>query len=110
MTQQTQQLTGAATASGARTRWWRDAVIYQVYVRSFADSDGDGIGDLRGIEERLPYLAELGADAVWLTPFYASPQADGAMTSPTTGSLTRCSGRCPTPSRCCAPRTGWGCG
>ncbi|MFJ3693136.1 alpha-amylase family glycosyl hydrolase [Streptomyces sp. NPDC090052] len=77
MTQQTQQLTGAATASGARTRWWRDAVIYQVYVRSFADSDGDGIGDLRGIEERLPYLAELGADAVWLTPFYASPQADG---------------------------------
>ncbi|WP_405781293.1 glycoside hydrolase family 13 protein [Streptomyces sp. NBC_00859] len=73
----TQQLTGAATASGTRTRWWRDAVIYQVYVRSFADSDGDGIGDLRGIEERLPYLAELGADAVWLTPFYASPQADG---------------------------------
>ncbi|MGP4001957.1 glycoside hydrolase family 13 protein [Streptomyces sp. 8N706] len=57
--------------------WWRSAVIYQVYVRSFADSDGDGIGDLRGIRERLPYLAELGADAVWLTPFYASPQADG---------------------------------
>ncbi|MFI1965406.1 alpha-amylase family glycosyl hydrolase [Streptomyces pathocidini] len=57
--------------------WWRDAVIYQVYVRSFADSDGDGIGDLRGIRERLPYLAELGVDAVWLTPFYASPQADG---------------------------------
>ncbi|MEV4923651.1 glycoside hydrolase family 13 protein [Streptomyces roseoverticillatus] len=57
--------------------WWRSAVIYQVYVRSFADSDGDGIGDLRGIRERLPYLAELGVDAVWLTPFYASPQADG---------------------------------
>lgn len=57
--------------------WWRDAVIYQVYVRSFADSDGDGIGDLRGIRERLPYLADLGMDAVWLTPFYASPQADG---------------------------------
>ncbi|MEV6317179.1 glycoside hydrolase family 13 protein [Streptomyces sp. NPDC051776] len=57
--------------------WWRDAVIYQVYVRSFADSDGDGIGDLRGIRDRLPYLAELGVDAVWLTPFYASPQADG---------------------------------
>jgi alpha-glucosidase len=57
--------------------WWRSAVIYQVYVRSFADSDGDGIGDLRGIRERLPYLADLGADAVWLTPFYASPQADG---------------------------------
>jgi alpha-glucosidase len=57
--------------------WWRDAVIYQVYVRSFADSDGDGIGDLRGVRERLPYLAGLGVDAVWLTPFYASPQADG---------------------------------
>ncbi|MFF0448357.1 glycoside hydrolase family 13 protein [Streptomyces sp. NPDC004609] len=57
--------------------WWRDAVIYQVYVRSFADSDGDGIGDLRGVRDRLPYLADLGVDAVWLTPFYASPQADG---------------------------------
>ncbi|MFI1826942.1 glycoside hydrolase family 13 protein [Streptomyces sp. NPDC020412] len=57
--------------------WWRDAVIYQVYVRSFADSDGDGIGDLRGVRERLPHLADLGVDAVWLTPFYASPQADG---------------------------------
>ncbi|KRV46706.1 alpha-glucosidase [Wenjunlia vitaminophila] len=59
------------------TRWWRSAVIYQVYVRSFADSDGDGVGDLRGVTSRLPYLAELGVDAVWLTPFYASPQADG---------------------------------
>ncbi|MGP9021150.1 glycoside hydrolase family 13 protein [Streptomyces sp. BR1] len=57
--------------------WWRDAVIYQVYVRSFADGDGDGIGDLPGIRARLPHLAALGADAVWLTPFYASPQADG---------------------------------
>ncbi|MEU3406915.1 glycoside hydrolase family 13 protein [Streptomyces sp. NPDC006670] len=57
--------------------WWRDAVIYQVYVRSFADSDGDGIGDLRGVRERLPHLARLGVDAVWLTPFYVSPQADG---------------------------------
>ncbi|MHC5700730.1 glycoside hydrolase family 13 protein [Streptomyces tirandamycinicus] len=57
--------------------WWRDAVIYQVYVRSFADADGDGIGDLRGIRDRLPHLSGLGVDAVWLTPFYASPQADG---------------------------------
>ncbi|MER5885179.1 alpha-amylase family glycosyl hydrolase [Streptomyces sp. NPDC001941] len=64
---------GAAPAAG----WWRDAVIYQVYVRSFADGDGDGVGDLRGARARLPYLADLGADAVWLTPFYASPQADG---------------------------------
>ncbi|WP_016906823.1 glycoside hydrolase family 13 protein [Streptomyces xiaopingdaonensis] len=57
--------------------WWRDAVIYQVYPRSFADADGDGMGDLPGIRARLPYLAELGVDAVWLSPFYASPQADG---------------------------------
>ncbi|WP_336446406.1 glycoside hydrolase family 13 protein [Mangrovactinospora gilvigrisea] len=56
--------------------WWRDAVIYQVYPRSFADSDGDGTGDLPGIRARLPHLAELGVDAVWLSPFYASPQAD----------------------------------
>jgi alpha-glucosidase len=56
--------------------WWRGAVIYQVYPRSFADSDGDGVGDLPGIRARLPYLKRLGVDAVWLSPFYASPQAD----------------------------------
>jgi alpha-glucosidase len=57
--------------------WWRSAVVYQVYVRSFADSDGDGTGDLQGIRERLPYLRELGVDALWLTPFYTSPMIDG---------------------------------
>lgn len=57
--------------------WWRSAVVYQVYVRSFADSDGDGIGDLQGIRERLPYLLELGVDALWLTPFFTSPMIDG---------------------------------
>lgn len=57
--------------------WWRTAAIYQVYIRSFADSDGDGIGDLRGIRSRLPYLRDLGVDAVWVTPFYPSPMADG---------------------------------
>lgn len=56
--------------------WWRDAVIYEVYVRSFADGDGNGVGDLPGIRSRLPYLAELGVDALWMTPFYPSPQAD----------------------------------
>ncbi|WP_033270765.1 glycoside hydrolase family 13 protein [Streptomyces lydicus] len=58
------------------TDWWRDAVIYQVYPRSFADGNGDGMGDLAGIRSRLPYLRDLGVDAVWLSPFYASPQAD----------------------------------
>jgi alpha-glucosidase len=58
------------------TEWWRDAVVYEIYVRSFADSDGDGLGDLPGIRARLPYLRELGVDAIWLTPFYPSPGAD----------------------------------
>ncbi|MGN9807877.1 glycoside hydrolase family 13 protein [Micromonospora sp. BQ11] len=57
--------------------WWRSAVVYQVYVRSFADSNSDGIGDLQGIRERLPYLRDLGVDALWLTPFYTSPMVDG---------------------------------
>ncbi|WP_433379295.1 glycoside hydrolase family 13 protein [Actinoplanes sp. CA-142083] len=56
--------------------WWRRSVIYQVYVRSFADSDGDGIGDLPGVRSRLPYLRDLGVDALWINPFYPSPQAD----------------------------------
>lgn len=56
--------------------WWRHAVIYQIYPRSFADSDGDGIGDLQGIRDRMSYLARLGVDAIWLSPFYRSPQAD----------------------------------
>jgi alpha-glucosidase len=56
--------------------WWRHAVIYQVYPRSWADADGDGMGDLPGITARLPHLASLGVDAVWLSPFYRSPQAD----------------------------------
>jgi alpha-glucosidase len=57
-------------------QWWRDAVIYQVYPRSWADGDGDGIGDLPGITSRLDHLASLGVDAVWLSPFYVSPQHD----------------------------------
>ncbi len=57
--------------------WWEDAVVYQVYPRSFADADGDGVGDLPGLRSRLGYLADLSVDAVWLTPFYPSPLADG---------------------------------
>ena len=56
--------------------WWASAVVYQIYPRSFADANGDGMGDLRGVTARLPYLKELGVDAVWLSPFYKSPQAD----------------------------------
>ncbi|MBX3570692.1 MAG: alpha glucosidase [Rhizobiaceae bacterium] len=56
--------------------WWRGAVIYQIYPRSYQDSDGDGIGDLRGIIRRLPYIAELGAEAIWISPFCKSPMKD----------------------------------
>ncbi|WP_298580893.1 alpha-glucosidase [uncultured Luteimonas sp.] len=58
------------------TEWWRGAVIYQVYPRSFKDTDGDGVGDLPGIVERLDYIASLGVDAIWISPFFRSPMAD----------------------------------
>lgn len=57
--------------------WWKQAVIYQIYPRSFSDSTGSGIGDLRGIAERMGYLGSLGVDAIWLSPFYPSQLADG---------------------------------
>jgi alpha-glucosidase len=60
-----------------RRPWWRTAVVYEVYVRSFADSDRDGVGDVNGLRGRLPYLADLGVDALWVTPWYPSPMADG---------------------------------
>jgi len=56
--------------------WWHSAAIYQIYPRSFRDANGDGLGDLNGVEEKLPYLKELGVDAIWLSPFYPSPQHD----------------------------------
>src|SRR5438874_2024878 len=58
------------------TPWWQTAVIYQIYPRSFQDSNGDGIGDLAGIMSRLDYVAGLGVDAIWISPFYPSPMAD----------------------------------
>jgi alpha-glucosidase len=59
------------------TPWWRTAVMYEVYLRSFADGNADGIGDLPGLRERLPYLRDLGVDGIWITPWYPSPMADG---------------------------------
>jgi alpha-glucosidase len=56
--------------------WWRGAVIYQIYPRSFQDTTGDGVGDIKGITQRLPYIASLGVDAIWLSPFFTSPMAD----------------------------------
>lgn len=64
------------TSTAATTPWWRGAAIYQIYPRSFADSNGDGIGDLPGITARLDHVARLGVDAIWISPFYASPMAD----------------------------------
>ncbi len=62
--------------AGKTADWWRGAVIYQVYPRSFQDTNGDGLGDLKGITRRLPYIASLGVDAIWLSPFFKSPMAD----------------------------------
>ena len=58
------------------SEWWKNAVIYQIYPRSFMDSDGDGMGDIPGIERRLDYLKDLGIDIIWLSPVYNSPNVD----------------------------------
>ncbi|MDF7664486.1 glycoside hydrolase family 13 protein [Bifidobacterium sp. ESL0763] len=65
------------TANNTRDDWWKQAVVYQVYPRSFKDTDGDGIGDIAGVTEKMPYLQALGVDAIWLSPFYPSELADG---------------------------------
>ncbi len=64
------------THQRARHAWWASAVVYQIYIRSFSDGDSDGVGDIAGIRTRLPYLRDLGIDAIWITPWYLSPQAD----------------------------------
>ncbi|HMP93273.1 MAG TPA: alpha-amylase family glycosyl hydrolase, partial [Phnomibacter sp.] len=56
--------------------WWKNEIIYQIYTRSFKDSDGDGVGDLKGIIEKLDYIKDLGVTAVWLNPIYKSPNDD----------------------------------
>src|SRR5579875_82310 len=65
----------AATPTSDQT-WWKHAVVYEIYPRSFQDSNGDGIGDLNGITQRLDYLQQLGLDAIWIAPMYPSPQVD----------------------------------
>ena len=60
-----------------KSSWWRDGVVYQVYVRSFADGNGDGTGDIAGLRDRLDYLQALGVDALWINPWYESPLRDG---------------------------------
>ncbi|MEM9732783.1 MAG: alpha-glucosidase family protein [Pseudomonadota bacterium] len=67
---------GVLTAHGTDPDWWRGAVIYQIYPRSFQDSNSDGIGDLQGITQRLPHIADLGVDAIWISPFFKSPMED----------------------------------
>ncbi|HEY4269918.1 MAG TPA: glycoside hydrolase family 13 protein [Galbitalea sp.] len=66
-----------ASPSEVDPLWWRSAVIYQIYIRSFADGNGDGVGDIAGVRAHLPYLRDLGVDAIWFTPWYPSPLADG---------------------------------
>ncbi|MFC7019174.1 MULTISPECIES: glycoside hydrolase family 13 protein [Haloarcula] len=66
----------APSAEGIDREWWKEATVYQIYPRSFNDTDGDGVGDLQGVVEKVPYLDDLGADVVWLCPVYDSPQAD----------------------------------
>jgi oligo-1,6-glucosidase len=64
------------TETPLNKKWWKEAVVYQLYPRSFKDSDGDGVGDLKGIIEKLDYIKSLGVDVVWLNPIYSSPNDD----------------------------------
>ena len=77
MTSATESPQDAADQTAADNKWWQEAVIYQIYPRSFFDSNGDGEGDLPGITKKLEYVAKLGVDAIWLSPFYTSPNKDG---------------------------------
>ena len=77
MAEETQSITTRHDAETDPALWWRQAVVYQVYPRSFQDTTGSGLGDINGITGRIPYLRQLGVDAIWLSPFYPSELADG---------------------------------
>ena len=86
--------------------WWANAVVYQIYPRSFQDTNGDGIGDLKGITSRLDYLADLGVDVLWLSPVYRSPQDDNGYDISDYQDIDRCSARWRTWTSCSPRRTG----
>jgi len=83
--------------------WWRGAVIYQIYPRSYLDANGDGVGDLPGIIQRLNHIAALGVDAIWISPFFKSPMADFGYTAMS----TRCLATWMTSTACWPRPTGW---
>jgi hypothetical protein len=80
--------------------WYRDAVIYQLNVKAFFDSNNDGMGDFKGVTAKLDYVKELGVNTIWLMPFYPSPCATTATTSPSTKTCTRSTARWTTSARC----------
>ena len=94
--------------SGAARLWWQDGVIYQIYPRSFQDSNSDGVGDLGGILARLDYLVKLGIDGVWISPFYPSPMADFGYDVRITATSIPSSGHLPTSTLCSPPCTSAG--
>src|SRR3954454_7897171 len=90
--------------------WWRNAVVYQIYPRSFADGNGDGVGDLLGALAHVDHLAELGVDVVWLSPIYPSPQEDNGYDIATTPASTRSSAHSRTSTNSSPPCTSTACG
>ncbi|MCW2721350.1 MAG: malL [Pseudonocardia sp.] len=102
------------TGAGSQTsvpadQWWKSAVVYQIYPRSFADSNADGIGDLGGITTRLDYLVRLGVDVLWLSPVYPSPQDDHGYDICDYQDIDSLFGRLEDFDSCCTPCTSEGC-
>jgi len=87
--------------------WYKDAVVYQLNVKSFFDSNDDGIGDFRGLTSKLGYIRDLGVNTIWLMPFYPRRSRMTATTSPTTPASIPSSARSTTFAPCCSRRTGW---